>query len=187
MNYNAMLPDLNSLLKMHMPLMYTDPTLKLFFCKAVTVFIKRNQLSKGLLAPSLYPNKKVIRTNAITGFNKCDICKNDLICSNYFTYSVTNRGYYTKGFIHCNCSNFIYLITCNNYLEENIGSSTNFKHRFRIHKSDIKTNKDRYGTVKHFNGMCKNENNIFQFLSVQVIEQVYINATDIEEILWHKG
>ena len=29
--------------------------------------------------------------------------------------------------------------------------------------------------------MCKNENNIFQFLSVQVAEQVYINATDIEE------
>ena len=79
------------------------------------------------------------------------------------------------------------MLTCNNYLEENIGSSTNFKHRFRIHKSDIKTNKDRHGTVKHFNGMCKNENNIFQFLSVQVIEQVYINATDIEEILWHKG
>ena len=37
------------------------------------------------------------------------------------------------------------------------------------------------GTVKHSNGMCKNGNNIFQFLSVQVTEQVYINATDIEE------
>ena len=33
--------------------------------------------------------------------------------------------------------------------------------------------------------MCKNNNNIFQFLSVQIIEQVYSNGSDIEEILWH--
>ena len=39
---------------------------------------------------------------------------------------------------------------------------------------------------KHFNDMCKNDNNILQFLSVQIIEQVYSNDTDIEEILWHQ-
>ena len=55
------------------------------------------------------------------------------------------------------------------------------------HKSDIKTNKDRCETAKHFNGKCKNDKNIFQFLSIQIIEQVYNNATDIEEILWHRG
>ena len=38
---------------------------------------------------------------------------------------------------------------------------------------------------KHFNGMCKNDNNIFQFSSVQIVEQVYSNATDIEDVLWH--
>ena len=38
----------------------------------------------------------------------------------------------------------------------------------------------------HFNGMCKNDNNIFEFLSVQIIEQVCSNATNIEEILWHR-
>ena len=27
-----------------------------------------------------------------------------------------------------------------------VGSELNFKQQFRIHKSDIKTNKDRYGT-----------------------------------------
>ena len=64
-------------------------------------------------------------------------------------------------------------------------SATNFKNRFRTHESDIKTNKDRRGTAKHFNSMCKNNSNIFQFFSVQIIEQVYSNATYIEEILWH--
>ena len=38
----------------------------------------------------------------------------------------------------------------------------------------------------HFNGMCKNDNNIFEFLSVQIIEQVCSNATNTEEILWHR-
>ena len=77
--------------------------------------------------------------------------------------------------LHCNLNNVICSITCKNYLEQNGGCATNFKSRFRIHKSDIKNNKDRCGKVKHFNGMCKNDNNIF--------EQVYSNATDIEEIL----
>ena len=100
--------------------------------------------------------------------------------------SVTNRRYYTRGVLHCNCNNVIYLITCKNCLQQYVGSATNFKNRFRIHKSDIKTNKDRCGTAKHFNGMCKNDNNIFQFLSVQIIEQVCSNATNIEEILRHR-
>ena len=61
-----------------------------------------------------------------------------------------------------------------------------FTNRFRIHKSDIKTNEDRCLTAKHFNGICKNDNNVFQFLSVQIIEQVCSNVTNIEEILWHR-
>ena len=39
--------------------------------------------------------------------------------------------------------------------------------------------------AKHFNVMCKNDNNIFQFLFVQIIEQVCSNATNIEEMLWN--
>ena len=34
--------------------------------------------------------------------------------------------------------------------------------------------------------MCKNGKNIFQFLSVQIMGQIRSNATDIEEILWHR-
>ena len=91
-----------------------------------------------------------------------------------------------KGVLHCNCNSVIYLITCKNCLEQYVGSATNFKSRFRIYKSHIKTNNDICETANHFNGMFKNDCNIFQFLSVQRIEQVYSNATDIEEILWHR-
>ena len=184
MKYNPRLPDLNSLLKKHMSLLYTDPTLKTIFLQGcINSVFKRNQSIKELLALSLYPNNKVNRANSTTSCNKCDICKNYLICSNFFTCSVNNRRYYTRGVLHCKCNNVIYLITYKNCLELYVGSATNFKSRFRIHESDIKTNKDRCGTAKHFNCMCKNGNNIFQFLSVQIIEQVCSNATDIEEIL----
>ena len=36
------------------------------------------------------------------------------------------------------------------------------------------------------NGNCQNNTNNFQFLYVEIIEHVYGNPTDIEEILWHK-
>ena len=170
-----------------MPLPYTDLTLKTIFSQGcINSVFKRNQSLKELLAPYLYPNNKVNRANSITSCNKCDICKNYLICSNYFACSVTNRRYYTRGILHCNCNNVIYFTTCKSCLEQYVSSATNFKSRFRRHKNHVKTNKDRCGTAKHFNGTCKNDNNIFQFLSVQIIEQVYSNATDIQQILGHR-
>ena len=41
-------------------------------------------------------------------------------------------------------------------------------------------------TVKYFNCKCKNNSNIFHFLSVQTIEQVYGNATGTGGVLWHR-
>ena len=74
---------------------------------------------------------------------------------------LTNTRYYMRRVLHCNCNNVIYLITCKKCLEQYVCSATNFKSHSRIHKSDIKTNKDRCETLKHFNDICKNDNNIF--------------------------
>ena len=150
-----------------MSLLYTDPTFKnIFPLDCINLVFKRNQSLKELLAPSLYPKKKFMRPNLITSCNKYDTSKNYLKYFNYFICSVTNRRYYTKVVLYCNCKNVIYLITCNKCLEQYVGSATNFKNRFRIHKSDIKINKDRCGTAKRFNGMYENNSNIFQSLSV---------------------
>ena len=66
MKYNSRLPDLNSLLKKHMSLLYADPTLKTIFPQGCfnSVF-KSNQSLKELLAPSIYPSNKVDRANSI--------------------------------------------------------------------------------------------------------------------------
>ena len=61
------------------------------------------------------------------------------------------KVYYIKDEMNCESSNVIYLITCMKCLEQYVGSAIKFKSRFRIHKSDVKTKKDRCGAARHFN------------------------------------
>ena len=77
----------------------------------------------------------------------------------------------------------IQVITCKNDLKQNDGSTVDFKSRFRIHKSNIKTDRDICRTARHFNGKCKDSYNISQFLSVQITGQSYGNTNDFENIL----
>ena len=76
-----------------------------------------------------------------------------------FLYRVTGKKYFVKGELHCNFCNVIYLEECSNCKHQYIGSVLNFKQRFRIHKSDIKTNKDCCGTARHFNNVCCHPSN----------------------------
>ena len=64
-----------------------------------------------------------------------------------FKCTVTGKVYYTKCEMNCEGTNIIYLITCMKCLEQYVGSATKFNSRFRIHKPDIKTEKDRWGTA----------------------------------------
>ena len=59
---------------------------------------------------------------------------------------------------------------------------------FRIHKSDIKTEKDCCGTARNFNSKYYNSSNPFVYLRVQLIEKVYCIYDDynIEYILWDR-
>ena len=52
-----------------------------------------------------------------------------------------------------------------------------------IHESNIKTGKDRCGTVRHFNSKCSNVQNLHRFLQVQLILSV-VNDLDLENKLW---
>ena len=87
--------------------------------------------------------------------------------------------------ICCNSINVIYLISCENCKDQYIGSAIDFKARFRIHKSDIKTKKDRCGTTRHFNSKCSDVQNPHRFLQVQLIESV-VSDLDLENKLWEK-
>ena len=77
-----------------------------------------------------------------------------MVFENRFTCAVTGKKYFVKAVLHRNSGNVIYLVECSNCKQQYIGSALNFKQRVRSHKSDIKTNKDRCGTARHFNNVC---------------------------------
>ena len=64
-----------------------------------------------------------------------------LITDSKFKCTVTGKTYFIKGNLPCDSCNVIYLITCSNCKEKHIGWAILFKKRFRINKSDIKTDK----------------------------------------------
>ena len=57
------------------------------------------------------------------------------------------------------------------------------KERFRIHKSDISTGKERCGAAKHFLGCYTSEGKLDN-LKIQLIESVNIPDILLEQKLW---
>ena len=64
-----------------------------------------------------------------------------------------------------------------------MGSAIDLKARFRINKSDIKTEKDRCGPASYFNTKCSDVQNPHRFLQVQLTESV-VSDLDLANKLW---
>ena len=111
-----------------------------------------------MVAPSLYPKPSIKINRTIVSCNKCDICKKFLIADSKLRRKVTGKIYFIKGNLLCDSGNVIYLIRYSNCREQYVGSAISFKQIFRIYKYDIKTNKDRCATARHFNNKCCSPN-----------------------------
>ena len=186
--YNLKLPKIDGIIKKNISILHSDDALKTLFPKdCFSTIYKRNKNLKELIAPSIYPKKTNTRKSSIADCNNCDICKNYMIFDNTFTCTATGKSYFIRGQLNCESINVIYLITCSKCLEQYVGSAVKFKTRFRIHKSDIKTKKERCGRARHVNSKCYHDINPFQYLKVQLIEQVHCNdLKNIEDILWDR-
>ena len=104
--------------------------------------------------------------------------------SSTFVCTVTGKKYYIRGNFTCNSTDVIYPGECINCKCQYFGSATSFKELFCIHKSDIKTKKDRCGTARHFNSIYCHPINPHVYLKKQLIEEVFCDASkDIESIL----
>ena len=133
---------------------------------SLTTIYRREKNFKEILSPSLFPPKFNKNESYISNCNKCDICKNYLIFDNKFNCKATGRVYSVRGSLSCNSPNVINIISCKNCGDHYVGSATDFKARFTIHKSIIKTKKDRCGTTRHFNNKCCDSSNPHIFLQV---------------------
>ena len=183
--YNSRLPKVDGIIKKHISILHSDDVLKTDFPKdCFSTIYKRSKNLKELIAPSVYPKNKNTRISSITSCNNCDICKSYMIFDNTFICTVTSKSYFIRCQLSCESINVIYLITCSKCLEQYVGSAVKFKTRFRIHKSDIKTKKERCGSARYFNSKCYHDTKPFQYLKVQLIEQVQSNNLEhIEDVL----
>ena len=155
---------------------------------SINVTYKRGKSLRELISPSLFPQAKNDTQSMVSKCgSRCDICNNFLVCSNEFRCKVTGKTYKVRGKLNCNSHNVIYLVNCKLCGEQYIGSASgdNFKPRFRVHKSDIITGKDRCGVAKHFLTKCVTLNRL-ENVEIQLIEQVSEGNYDLEDKLWSR-
>ena len=97
--------------------------------------------------------------------------------------NVTGRVHNIRSKLTCNSPNVVYLISCSNCDDQYVGHALDFKSRFRIHKSDVKTKKDRCVTARHFNTKCIDSSNPHKFLEILNLH----NMSAIWKVSYGKG
>ena len=77
------------------------------------------------------------------------------------------------------------MISYSNSDDQYEGSALDFKSRFRIHRSDIKTKKDKGGIARNFSTKCTDSSNPYKCLQIQIIEFVQRDY-NLEGKLWER-
>ena len=81
---------------------------------------------------------------------RCDLCRNFLVESNSFLSFQTGKSYKIRPKLSCDSKNIIYLISCKRFRLRYIGSTTtDFRVRFRSHKSVMDTKKKACEVKRH--------------------------------------
>ena len=174
--FNPNLPNLNYIIKKHLHLLESDPKLKEFFPKnSIIPSYRRSKNLKEILAPSKFEPRESQNNNSPEGGcfkcdkSRCDLCKNYLAESKDFGSFITGKSYAIRPKLTCDSKNVIYLISCKKCRLQYIGSTTTeFKVRFRNHKSSMITNKKTCEVAVHFN----NTPHSLQDFSFQCIDQI---------------
>ena len=149
LTYNPNLPSINRLIKKHFHFLLASPKLKeLFPPNSIISSFRRSKNLKEILAPSKCrkgsPESITLPSAGCFTCNKtrCDLCKNFLVNSQTFSSAKTGKTYFVRQKLSCNSANVIYLVHCKKCNLQYVGSTTTeFKVRFRNHKSSMKTNK----------------------------------------------
>ena len=139
--YNRALPNINRIIKNNQSILHTDDKMKKIFLPNTieTLYTHEKILRKSyhllcfLLRLSKFKIILLVVTNVI------------FVSDTKFKYKVTGRVYNIRGKLTCNSPNVVYLISRSNCDDQYVESDLDFKSRFRIQKSDIKTKKDRCG------------------------------------------
>ena len=163
--------------------------LKTYFRKILSArFLRKTEiLKKYYFHHFILKNKNEKKSYVIKNCGKRDISKNCLISDNTYTCKVTSKKCYINNDFDHNYMNDVYFIRWTNCNKQYVGSSVDFKNRFKIHKSDINTKKDRCGVARHFTNKSRDPQNLHVFLKIQPIKQVSAKEEKkLDDTLWHK-
>ena len=189
LDYNPILPDIQQVIKKHSHLLRLSPELlEIFPSKSIFPAYRRTKHLKEILAPSKFRNiearnETLEDDRGCCKCNKrCDLCKHFLIQDTKFKSFATGRIYRINQKLSCTSKNVIYLAACSKCKKQYVGStSTEFKVRFRNHKSSMLKNRRTCELAVHYNSF---EHQICQ-ISFIIIEQIenHKNATHLEQLL----
>ena len=188
LDYNPILPDIQKVIKKHFYLLNSSPEVKeIFPSKSIFSAYRRTKNLKDMLAPLKFRvtssrNQREENRGCSKCDKKCDLCKNYLIQASKFQSSATGRQYPIQQRLSCSSQNVIYLVTCAKCNLQYVGStSTEFKVRFRNHKSNMLKNKRTCELAIHFND---SEHEISQ-INFIIIEQIrsFENSSNLERLL----
>jgi hypothetical protein len=187
LTYNPNLPSINGLIKKHFHLLLSCPKLReLFPPNSIISSFRRPKNLKEILAPSKC-RKSSSQSTAIPTAGcftcdktRCDLCKNFLVNSQTFSSAQTGKTYFVRQKLSCNSSNVIYLVHCKKCNLQYVGSTTTeFKVRFRNHKSSMKTNKKTCEVAIHFNRTP----HVLSDFTFQCIDQIQTDTSENTEKL----
>ena len=147
--FNPNLPDLRNIIRKHLSILPSNPKLKELFPRgSVIPAFRRSKNLKELLAPSRF---KIAEESQISHHNngcfkcdrnRCDLCQNFFVESKSFPSLRTGKKYTIHSRLSCDSKNVIYLASCRKCHLQYVGSTTtDFRIRFRNHKSAMLTNK----------------------------------------------
>ena len=159
LDYNPILPDIQNIIKKHFHLLRSSPQItEIFPAKSVFPAYRRTKNFKEVLASSKFRPSSAVNQTANKGGrfkcdkNRCDLCKNFLLLASKFRSSATGRQYPIRQNVSCSSKNVIYLETCCKCDLQYVGStSTDFKIRFRNHKSYMLNNRKTRELAVHLN------------------------------------
>ena len=147
--FNPNLPNVGNIIRKHLVILQSNPKLKELFPRgSVIPAFRRSKNLKELLAPSRFKTAEEGQTSHHNngcfkcGRNRCDLCRNFFVESKSFPSFQTGKKYTIHSRLSCDSKNVIYLASCKKCRLQYVGSTTtDFRVRFRNHKSAMLTNK----------------------------------------------
>ena len=187
--FNPTLPNVGSIIKKHWSILQSNPKLKELFPRgSIIPSFRRSKNLKELLAPSRFRStavgQPIHQTNGSFKWNRsrCDLCQNFFVESKSFLSFQTGKKYTINSRLSCDSTNVIYLASCKKCRLQYVGSTTtDFRIRFRNHKSAMLTNKTTCEVAVHFN----KTSHVLADFSFQCIDQVQApnNPNNIDKLL----